>query len=371
MTSSMNSAAAEAEVDGPLQAASVRCSPGLSQWFARHRASIALTSYQAGQLFLVGRFPDGRISLYRRDFGRAMGLWSEPGRLVLASAVKIWRLENVLGPGERANHQFDALFVPRAAHITGDVDIHEVAMAAGGGLVFVATRYSCLATLSDTHSFRPIWKPPFVSRLMGDDRCHLNGMALENGVARYVTACGRSDEVEGWRARRGDGGLLIRMEDGAAIAEGLSMPHSPRVHEGAIHLLDSGRGYLVRIDAATGRREDIAFCPGFLRGLAIHEGYALATLSMPRSISFEGLPLQDELDRRNETPRCGLAIIHLATGRIEEWIWFDTHIRELFDVAVIPGIACPMAASMRDPELASLITVEHGETWPADQPDAR
>lgn len=118
---------------------------------------------------------------------------------------------------------------------------------------------------------------------------------------------------------------------------------------------------LVRVDPATGRRADVAFCPGFLRGLVIHEGYALATLSLPRSISFEGLPLEQELKRHGESPHCGLAIIHLASGRIEEWVRFDTHIRELFDVAVVRGATCPMAASLRDAELADLITLPQGE----------
>ncbi|MEP9380622.1 TIGR03032 family protein [Aquabacter sp. CN5-332] len=364
MASSTNTMASGTETEGPLQAAAVKCSPGLSQWLARHRTSIALSSYQAGQLFLVGRFADGTISLYRRDFGRAMGLWSEPGRLFLGSSLKIWRFENVLGPDERANHQFDALYVPRTAHVTGEVDIHEMVVEADGRLVFAATRYSCLATLSATHSLKPVWKPSFVSQLTGDDRCHLNGVGLENGFVSYVTACGRGDAAEGWRAGRRGGGVLIRLEDGSIIAEGFSMPHSPRVHDGALYLLDSGRGYLVRVDPATGRREDVAFCPGFLRGLAIHDGYALATLSLPRNIVFEGLPLQEELEARNETPRCGLAIIHLATGRIEEWIWFDTHIREMFDVAVIPGIACPMAAPQQGAELANLITFENGQACP-------
>lgn len=358
----MPSAESVAEKDGPLQAGSVTCSPGLTDWLARHCISIALTSYQAGQVFLLGRFFDGTLSLYRRDCGRAMGVWAQGGSLVLGSAVKIWRLENVLGPGERANHRFDALFVPRTVHITGDMDIHEVALEADGRMVFVATRYSCLATLSATHSFHPIWKPPFVSRLAAEDRCHLNGLALEDGIVRYVTACGASDVAGGWRAHRGDGGVLLRVPDGTIIADGFSMPHSPRVHEDALYLLDSGRGYLVRVDRESGQRQDIAFCPGFLRGLAIHNGYALVTLSLPRSISFEGLPLEQELTRHRETPRCGLAIIHLATGRIEEWVRFDTHIRELFDVTVIAGATCPMAASLRDPELADLITFPPGKS---------
>ncbi|MDQ0503360.1 TIGR03032 family protein [Xanthobacter agilis] len=350
-----------AEAPSPAAADAIRCSPGLSGWLERHRVALALSSYQTGQVFLVGRFPNGQISFYQRNFERAMGLWHAPGQLYLGSAIQVWRLENVLRPGERANAHFDALFVPRATFVTGGVDLHELAVEASGRMVFAATRFSCLATLSTTHSFRPIFTPEFISRLAGDDRCHLNGLALEGGVARYVTVCGRADTPDGWRAGRRGGGLLIRIADGAVVAEGLSMPHSPRVEGEWVYLLDSGRGYLVRLDPLTGAREDVAFCPGFLRGLSLHGGYALVTVSLPRSFSFEGLPLQQELDRRGVDPRCGLAIINLASGRIEEWIWFEDRIREMFDVVVLPGLACPMAAPAKGPDLAQLVTIEESD----------
>ena len=49
------------------------------------------------------------------------------------------------------------------------------------------TLFSCLAAASPTHTFRPLWRPPFVSRLAPEDRCHLNGLALRDGEPRYVT----------------------------------------------------------------------------------------------------------------------------------------------------------------------------------------
>ncbi len=349
---------APTEVPPAAGTTDLSCSRGFGRWLEQHQLSIAFSSYQTGQMFLVGRFPNGSVSFHQRDFERAMGLWYEPGRLFLASMVQVWRLENVLGPQERANEHFDQLFVPRAARITGDIDAHEMVVEASGRVVFVNTKFSCLATFSLSHSFQPLWKPKFISKLAGEDRCHLNGVCLENGKVAYVTAVSRTDVVDGWREGKVGGGVVIRVEDDAVVADGFSMPHSPRVYNGALWMLDSGRGYLVRIDPATGAKQDVAFCPGFMRGLAFHNGHAIVTLSLPRHLNFKGLPLDEEIAKRGGQPWCGIQIINLASGDIVEWIRLDGTIRELFDVTVMPGVACPMAAPLQGPDLANLITLE-------------
>lgn len=340
------------------EATAISCSRTFATWLARHGASLAFSSYQTGQLFLVGQFGDGNVSFHQRDFLRAMGLCRNGSELWLASMIQIWRMDNVLAPTDRANGHFDRLYVPRNAFVTGDVDAHEMAVEAGGRVVFVNTRYSCLATLSRTHSFKPLWRPKFVSRLAAEDRCHLNGLCLEDGRVRYVTAVARTDVVDGWREHRVGGGVIIRVDDDRVVAEGFSMPHSPRLHDGALYVLDSARGYLVRVDPATGARQDVAFCPGFMRGLAFHDNHAIVTLSLPRNLSFTGLPLEEEIARRGGSPWCGVQIIDLSSGDVVEWIRLDGVIRELFDVVVLPGVACPMAAPLQGPDLAGLITIE-------------
>ena len=59
---------------------------------------------------------------------------------------------------------------------------------ATGRVVFVATLFGCLATLSERASFQPLWRPPFLSALVPEDRCHLNGLALRDGRPAFVTA---------------------------------------------------------------------------------------------------------------------------------------------------------------------------------------
>ena len=69
-------------------------------------------------------------------------------------------------PRPRRGHQgYDRLYVPQAGHTTGDLDVHDIAVDADGRLVFVVTRFNCLATLSERDSFTPLWRPPFVDKL--------------------------------------------------------------------------------------------------------------------------------------------------------------------------------------------------------------
>lgn len=336
----------------------ISVSRGFADWLATNSVSIAVTSYQTGQLMLIGTLPQGRVSVFQRNFVRAMGLCATPQRIYLAAIAQIWRLENVLGAEERANQFFDRLYLPRAAHTTGDVDAHEIAVDKDGGVIFVNTKYSCLATFSDTHSFRPIWKPPFITKLAPEDRCHLNGLAMEDGRPKYVTAISRGDVVDSWRERRGDGGLLLDVDTGKAVVENLSMPHSPRLANGALWLLDSGRGHLCRVDQQTNRAEAVAFCPGFLRGLSFWRSYAAVGLSLPRDGAFKGLALDEAIKSRDGAARCGVFIIDTRTGDILHWLQFESGIKELFDVAFIPGVKAPMCVGLASPEMRTFITCE-------------
>ncbi|MBB4120294.1 TIGR03032 family protein [Martelella radicis] len=337
----------------------VTCSRGFAQWLSLHNCSLAFTSYQTGQLFLVGVLPNGSLSLHQRNFVRAMGLIGDQQRLLLAGLAQIWRFENVLGPNERANGAFDKLYVPRRGQTVADLDVHELGIDAAGRLLFVNTKYSCLATDSVVHSFKPVWRPPFISKLAPEDRCHLNGLAMENGVPRFVTSVSTTDIVDGWRNERRDGGVIVNVETDEIVTEGVSMPHSPRLHQGALWFLDSGNGYLTRLDLENRTRERVAFCPGFLRGLSFHDGHAIVGLSLARREGvFSGLNLQDELEKRRAEAWCGLQIVNTANGDIVEWLRIEGGIKELFDVRVLPGVSCPMALPTFGPDLASFITIE-------------
>lgn len=334
------------------------CSRGLAGWLAQHRLSLAITSYQSGRIYLVGSDQQGRVSFFERIFERAMGVVGNAQRIYLGGLYQLWRFENVLRPNEVIHGQFDKCYVPRNAQTIGDLDIHELGIRKDGRVVFVNTKYSCLAELSPTHSFKAIWKPKFISKLAPEDRCHLNGLAMVDGEPKYVTAVCRSDSVDGWRERRRDGGVVIDVQTDEIVCEGLSMPHSPRWHNGKLWLLNAGTGYLGWVDFEKKAFVPHAFVPGFARGLSIIGNVAAVGLSKPRNQRFEGLQLDEELKKRDAEPWCGVQIISLVNGDVLNWIRFDGDITEIFDISFLPNVKHPMMIGLRTNEIRDLITFE-------------
>jgi len=326
-------------------------------WLAEQQISLAFTTYQTSKLFLLGRYPDGRLTVVERTIDRCMGLWGDAQTLWVSSRYQLWRFENMLRPQEM--HQgCDRLYVPKIGHTTGDLDIHDIAVDAPGRVVFVATLFGCLATLSERYSFTPLWGPPFLSKLAAEDRCHLNGLALEEGRVKYVTVVSTSDVADGWRDRRRDGGCVLQVPDGAVVARDLSMPHSPRVHRGTLWVLDSGTGRFGSIDRTSGTFAPLAFCPGYARGLAFSGDYAIVGLSRPRhDKTFGGLALDDELARRSAEARCGLVVIDLRTGDTAHWVRLEGMVSELYDVAVLSGVTRPGLLGFKSDEIQRTLAV--------------
>ena len=347
-------------IDPSEEITSFSQSSGLVGLLARQGCAIMFSSYQSNLLYMLGFKADGGAHLHQSAMAKPMGIWVEDANtFALSAGFQIMRFQNGLEPHERVNQQFDACFVPRQTHFTGELDAHDICVDRNGLVIFVNTRFNCLATTDQRHSFREIWRPSFISALVDEDRCHLNGLALENGEAAYVTAISRSDTIDGWRDRRSDGGVVVDVRSGKIVCEALSMPHSPRIHNGELWLLNSGTGELGVVEgAATGKGKFVprVFCPGFARGLTFQDGYAFVGLSKPRYKRFEGLALDQKLRDADSEPWCGIQIIDLAKGTCAEWFRIDGAVKEIFDVAVINGHACPMAIGPEAPEIVRFIT---------------
>jgi uncharacterized protein (TIGR03032 family) len=181
---------------------------------------------------------------------------------------------------------------------------------------------------------------------------------MAEGRPRFVTAVSASDVIDGWRDRRRDGGVVLEVPEGRVIASGLSMPHSPRLYRGRLWLHNSGTGQFGSIDPGGGPFEPLAFCPGYLRGLAFVGDYAVVGLSQPRhDQTFSGLALEEELAKRNAEPRCGLLFIDLRTGDVAHWLRVDGMVRELYDVAALPQVSRPMALGFKSDEIQRIIAI--------------
>lgn len=335
-------------------------SPSFAPWLAATGSSIAFTTYQAGKLFFLSATHEGRISVVERTFARSMGIGvsSDSRALALATQYQILRFDNVVAE-QAVGAGPDALFAPHASWVTGDVDAHDVGWGADGRPFFINTLFSCISTVSDAHSFKPIWKPHFITQLAAEDRCHLNGMAVEDGVPRYVTAVSPSDVADGWQEGRVGHGVVIEVESNEIVAQGLSMPHSPRLHEGRLWLLNSGTGEFGYVDAQSGRFETIAFCPGYARGMAFVSNHAVIGLSLAReNRTFSGLPLDEALQARGAAARCGLAVIDLKRGEMTGWVRIEGVVRELYDVAVLSDVVRPSLIGFKTDEVRFVLSIE-------------
>ncbi len=342
----------------PEPTVEISTSRGFASWLAEQRASLAITTYQSAKLFLIGLQPNGRLSVFERTLDRVMGLYASREVLYVSTLYQLWRFQNVLRPGQMFNG-YDAVYVPRESRVTGDLDIHDISVDAGGHAVFSNTLFNCIATTHDTHNFKPLWRPPWISKLAPEDRCHLNGLAMRDGKPRYATAVSRSDVHDGWRDKRLEGGVVIDMETNEVVCEGLSMPHSPRWHKGQLWLINSGTGYFGRVDLDTRAFEPLVFCPGFTRGLAFTGDFAVVGLSDRRkSRTFAGLEFEQNLAKFDTAPRCGLHIIDLNTMDAPHWLRFTGIVTELYDVGMLPGIVRPMAVGFKTDEIKRYISFE-------------
>jgi uncharacterized protein (TIGR03032 family) len=325
----------------PLRSVHTQNFPGLLD---EAGISLAVTTYQAGKLVILRTEP-GALQTHFRTFHRPMGLAVDGDRLVIGTALEIWEFHNVPAVAKKLPPagRHDACFLPHSCHVTGDIQVHEMAWGREE-LWFINTRFSCLCTRGGPYSFVPRWRPPFVSALVPEDRCHLNGMALVDGRPAFVTALGETDTGGGWRANKKDGGILIELETGRVLLRGLSMPHSPRWYQGKLWLLESGRGGLgyVEPDArnpGSFRYESVAELPGFTRGLDFHGPLAFIGLSQVReSAVFSGIPIAD---RPLEERCCGVWVVNWLTGRTVAFVRFEDALQEIFAVQVLPGKRSP------------------------------
>ena len=300
--------------------------------------SLLVTTYQAGKLVVV-RSDGERINTHFRNLPVPMGLAVDGNRLAVGTKSRIWEFQSAPSVATRLKPAgtFDACFLPRIVHHTGNILIHEMAWA-GTELWFVNTRFSCLCTLDRNFSFVPRWRPRFVSKLAAEDRCHLNGVGLVSGKPRFVTAHGESDEPAGWRNNKALGGILIDVLTGETAVRGLSMPHSPRWHGERLWLLDSGSGTLGTVDLSAGRYTPVLALPGFTRGLDFAGPYAFVGLSKVRqSAVFSGLPITEESQER----ACGVWAIDVRSGQIAGFLRFEDSVAEIFAVQVLSEFRHP------------------------------
>jgi uncharacterized protein (TIGR03032 family) len=280
-------------------------------------------------------------------FKKPMGLATDGNKLAVATQEEIVVLANAPGLATAYPKQpntYDSLFVPRAVYFCGELNIHDMAWG-DEGLWAVNTRFSCLSLINHHYNFTPRWQPPFINQLTPNDHCHLNGLVLEKGKPRYVTALGTTDSPEGWRENKLNNGVLIEVDSSEIIVNNLSMPHSPRLYDGQLYVLNSAAGELLQVDRANGHTEMVNHLPGFARGMARCGDYVFIGLSKLRHKhnTFGDLPIA------KKSLFCGIVVLHLPSGRLAGSVRYLTSCEEIYDVQVLPNLRRPGLLGINDP----------------------
>jgi uncharacterized protein (TIGR03032 family) len=313
-------------------------SAGLDEILRQLRLSVLLTNYQAGGVVAI-RADEQGIDPFIRYFDKPMGLAVAGRRLAVGVRNQVWTYYNYpqVAPHIEPKGRHDVCFLPRTSHVTGDIHGHEMAWV-GEELWIVNTLYSCLCTLHPRYNFVPRWQPPFITEIVAADRCHLNGLALRDGQIKYITALAETDSFGGWRSNKATSGVVLEYPSGRVVARGLSMPHSPRWHNGQLWVLESGRGALLVVDPQSGDRQTVATVPGFTRGLSFRGPLAFIGLSKMRETALSGgLPIEQQ----REDLQCGVWIVDTRNGQTVGFFRFDAGVEELFAVEVLPGSRFP------------------------------
>ena len=288
-------------------------SPNLPELLWKLRFSLVVSTYQTGKVVIFSAKDENSLVQLPRTFDKPMGMAISGHRLAIATRNQVVVTANAPGLAPHYPDKpdtYDALYIPRATYYTGEVDIHDLKWA-GNTLIAVNTAFSCLSIIDENYSFRPFWKPCFITDLKPEDRCHLNGLAMAEGKPKYVTALGGGNSAQSWRNDMFKGGVLLDVESQEVVAGALPVPHSPRLVNGRLLVLLSATGALAEVDVQKGTHTVITKLPGFVRGMERHGDYLFVGLSKlrPGSSLFEEAPIA------KESLHCGISVIYLPTGK--------------------------------------------------------
>ena len=249
--------------------------------------------------------------------------------------------------------------MPRLTYHTGALDIHDLSFGKNEQLFAVNTLFSCIVTIDDNYNFTPYWKPPFIDKIVSEDRCHLNGLALKNGKPKYATAFNEGNTPQSWRENVTTSGVIFDLETNETIVKGLPMPHSPRLFGNELFVLLSATGELAKINVQNGSYDVVCKIGGFVRGMSFHKDYAFIGLSKLRqnSSTFAKLPFAKKANQS------GIVIVHIPTASIVGKIMYLTSVDEIYDVDIIPNKIRPNILNTYTPDYKMGVSTPNNTYW--------
>ncbi|MFP4364892.1 MAG: TIGR03032 family protein [Spirochaetia bacterium] len=335
--------------------------PNLPEFFLQAGCTLAVSTYQAGKVIFLSAVNDEKLVQLPRNFRSAMALGALGDKLAVAERDKVVVLRSVPGLAAgypKQQNTYDTMYIPQASYYTGPIDLHGLEWGTQG-LWAVNTSFSCLCLIGENFSFYPVWKPSWVSELMPEDRCHLNGMAMKEGKPEFVTAFNRGNSRRSWKEGLPGGGVLIHVETGEVILEDLQMPHTPRLYNGKIYMLLSATGEIICVDPETGENDIVNKVNGFVRGMSKYGDFLFVAYSRLRKNAsiFKDLPIADKCKN------AGVDVFHLPTGARVGGLWYQSSVDEIFDIQVLPEITRPGILNTESEILSRAIVTPDRAFW--------
>jgi len=331
---------------------SCKFTPQVPQLLQQLNCSIAISTYQAGKVVFISAKNENDLIQLPRNFEKAMGIAedTEKDKIAIACKDEIIVFRNSIDLARfypKAQNKYDSLYLPRNTFHTGALDIHDLNFGSNGELFAVNTLFSSIVKIDENYNFTPYWTPNFIDKIASEDRCHLNGMAMKNRKPKYASAFSSGNTPQSWRENITSSGIIIDIENNSIIAEGLGMPHTPRIFNNELYVLLSATGELAKINTKDGSHDTITKIDGFVRGMSLHNDYLFIGISKLRrnSSTFGKLPFAEQANE------AGIVIVHLPTRSIQGKITYLTSLDEIYDVHIL--------ANKTRPNILNTITEDH------------
>lgn len=331
------------------------------QLLQKTNSTLAVSIYQAGRVLLLNITEEGNLNITPITYPKPMGVIAQDNKLAIATKTELHLYANSpeLAQKMKVNGKdLDNLYFPRVTYHTGDLDLHDLSYTEGK-IIAVNTRYSCICSFDDTHSFTPIWKPHFITEHTPEDRCHLNGLELENGIPKYVTGLGTGNTKESWRDNIESGGMLMDIQKNEILFDNLSMPHSPRLYHDKLYLLESAKGELVEIDPETRQKKTIIKLNGLVRGLTIVNDLAFIGISKVREKSSTFSKLSDSV----KAEYASINIVDINHGALLANLTFKGDIQEIYDIRLLENINNVGIFGLYDERYKSAVISPDNQFW--------
>lgn len=339
---------------------------GLARFVSGLDLSLFVSTYTAGRIFAIGHDGYGSLRVLPVHMPRPMGVAFHGERMAVATLrdIQVFHAHEEAGRNLPFSfHQFQTFYTPRISYHTGPLDVHDLHLTSKGMLA-VATKFSCIATFTSETSFTPIWVPKFITEVRPEDRCHLNGLAMDGEVPAYVSMLGTGNLPGSWREEITTGGQIVRIADHEVVASGLGMPHSPRLVGDRLYFLESAKGHLVYLDLNTGSTHVVAEFGRFVRGLVVVGQTAVVAYSKLRATSTTFAKLHGVV--RGDS--AGILGVDLRTGSELFNAEFLDGVDEVYDVQARAGGSVGMMGSSEAAKY-ELITIKGTSFWQKREPN--